>query len=161
MPSSITLTNRHVNFNTAGEREHLAKYLSCMVEGFSHSEKGTPIPYMPTEGDTSYWTIDAGNDIKVQFFDGEPNRFDLVHRYSVDNIEALARWIERRTTYVINRSSEVSQQNFNIVVQLTQVGNVEGARKVATYLFHKDAVVDVIESAQENVRTMPFHEQTH
>ena len=53
-------------------------------------------PYMPNEGDDSFWTVDSANDWKVQFY--TENRMKIWHRYSDRAAEhALEKWIAYRT----------------------------------------------------------------
>ena len=55
------------------------------------------IPYMPNEGDSTFWTIDMGNNWKIKFFDDEPDVFEVIHRYqNKQAIAALAGWLAFR-----------------------------------------------------------------
>lgn len=56
-------------------------------------------PYMPNEGDSTFWRIHDGNDWIVLFFDDQPNEFVLRYRYNGpgnDRESALAPWLKAR-----------------------------------------------------------------
>lgn len=59
-------------------REAVAKTLSKIINGLD--QEG--FPYQPNDGDNSYWTLDPGNNWKVKFYDEEPKKFEVIHRYN-------------------------------------------------------------------------------
>ncbi len=53
-------------------------------------------PYMPNEGDDTFWTVDEGNDWKIQFYPDKLSEFEVRFRYDRGNPEqekALAGWL--------------------------------------------------------------------
>ncbi len=72
----ITFTNtKDKTFSNLEERRCLARKVSDLISHQFEFE-----PYMTTEGDHSYWTVDPGNDWKIKFIDNKT--FQLIHRYS-------------------------------------------------------------------------------
>ncbi len=75
-------------YTSRESRERFARFLAATIEGQAFT------PYMPNEGDDSYWTLDSGNNWKVLFFpDGS---FDIRYRYqnaTNQREEALAGWL--------------------------------------------------------------------
>lgn len=56
-------------------------------------------PYKPNEHDDSFWTVDAGNDWKIKFYDDKPKEVEIIHRYNnQEAITALSTWIAYRTS---------------------------------------------------------------
>ena len=77
------------------ERAEIAKWLAKTIDLDLYLINDCP--YMPNQGDTLFWTLDTGNDIKVKFFDTAPNEVEIIHRYRVKNaVEGLARWFAYR-----------------------------------------------------------------
>jgi hypothetical protein len=55
------------------------------------------IPYMPNNGDDTFWTVDEGNDIKIKFFNHRRNELEVIHRYyDKDLTEGLALFFSAR-----------------------------------------------------------------
>jgi len=74
---------------TADHRIEIARYLSFLIEGHEHSN----VPYMPDESDEYYWTLDRMNNWKVQFDPGDKCCFEIRHRYRIDAVGVLSRWV--------------------------------------------------------------------
>lgn len=54
---------------------------------------------MPNEGDTTYWTLDGGNNWKLKFYPEQPEVFEIIYRYQCEANpfeEALAGWLKVR-----------------------------------------------------------------
>lgn len=77
------------------DRKDMAEFVSnCMGDDNRHGFE----PYMPNEGDDTFWTVDMGNDWKVKFFDDNLRVMEIYHRYHVkEAIEALATWVAYKT----------------------------------------------------------------
>lgn len=86
----IYLSGRN-EYKTEESRKEMAVFLTALMEGnFNSSFR----PYMPNKGDSTYWTIDSGNDWKVQFFDDDVTKFGIRYRYQTKNQEeAFANWL--------------------------------------------------------------------
>lgn len=80
----VTVTVKNWDMSSPANREHLATLASQLlgVSGYAYTHS-KDIPYMPNEGDTSYWTLDAGNDWKIKFLD--TNTFELIQRYQIND----------------------------------------------------------------------------
>lgn len=88
------LESKH-DFSSAEARKEFAEYLARLLE--STSPESTFQPFRPNDHDDTYWTIDSGNNWKVQFFPEQPNRFGIVYRYQCEANpfeEALAGWLK-------------------------------------------------------------------
>jgi hypothetical protein len=86
----ILKTKQDLSSDTA--RKAMAKYLSCIVDGNDDKQ----LPYMPNEGDTTFWTVDSGNDWKVCFFPDDPHVFGIKYRYQCEGLpyeQKLADWL--------------------------------------------------------------------
>ena len=77
----------NTNFKLAEKREFIATLASAIVEanGDKLAYKNEEIPYKPNEWDNSFWTIDAGNDWKIKFFEDNDNVFEIIHRYQIND----------------------------------------------------------------------------
>jgi hypothetical protein len=64
------------------ERKQIAVFVSNTVD--AGMNRGF-VPYMPNERN-DFWTVDTGNDWKLQFDEKDPRKFRVWHRYN--NIEA-------------------------------------------------------------------------
>ena len=50
--------------------------------------------YIPETTDGLYWTINSGNNWKLQFFENDPKKFGIVYRYDNGRHEiAFANWL--------------------------------------------------------------------
>ena len=76
-----------IRYKTKVDRENMAKFVAnCMGDRFD--------PYMPNEDDDTFWTVDRGNDWKVQFSDEDDCIMEIWHRYeNKDAVESLAKWL--------------------------------------------------------------------
>ena len=83
------------NLAEAANRERLIQILSKLLDPLEkHFE-----PYKPNANDDTFWTLDTGNNWKVQFFPEQPNLFELRFRYQCPTQqyeEALAAWLAIR-----------------------------------------------------------------
>lgn len=73
--------------------------LSYTIEG----EQINGVPYMPTDNDGMYWTLDSGNNWKLKFSEHDSTLFEIYHRYQCpekgnDMVERLVKWLEYRIT---------------------------------------------------------------
>jgi hypothetical protein len=68
-------------------REQLAIWVAeiCLHESVDRTDY--KIPYMPNFGDTTFWTVDRGNDIKLKFFDEDRTRIEIIHRYDIKKVK--------------------------------------------------------------------------
>ncbi len=73
------------NFNLNDKREMIATLAHAMVDarGDKRSFMNEGIPYKPNEWDDSFWTVDAGNDWKVKFYEDDNTVFEVIHRYQI------------------------------------------------------------------------------
>ena len=71
-------------------REVLATWLANTInESRKYFEASKPNPQKD-----DFWNVDKGNDIKVKFFDDEPNMIEVIHRYQDTNaITGLSYWL--------------------------------------------------------------------
>lgn len=82
--------------NVPAARKSLVDLLSATIQA---RRNDTFEPYCPNEHDDTYWTLDSGNDWKVQFgFDPDPCVFNLRYRYEAGTPKeaALAGWLVAR-----------------------------------------------------------------
>ncbi len=80
---------------TKKNREHIAKRLSCVIEGRDMAEFG--VPYMVNEGDDSYWKLNSSNDWTLGFCE-ESDCFTVRYRYQCEENpkeEALLEWLNQ------------------------------------------------------------------
>lgn len=72
-------------FNLTKQREMIATMAHAMIDarGDKVSFNTNGIPYKPNEWDDSFWTVDAGNDWKIKFFDNDEHAFEVIHRYQI------------------------------------------------------------------------------
>ena len=72
----------------------LVRYDMAMFVGSCMGDTSDFKPYMPNEGDDTFWTVDSGNNWKIKFFPEEPCHLEIIHRYNAnDGIAALAAWV--------------------------------------------------------------------
>lgn len=92
----MLLQYRHGKFIDLVSRKAIVDMIAKLVV-----ERGNFQPYMPNEGEHSFWTIDSGNDWKIKFHDDKPDCIELIYRYqdSTRNpqVECLAQWLVCRT----------------------------------------------------------------
>lgn len=85
---------------TEEDRQKIAIFLSRMFG----VETYPGIPYKPSEHDSYFWTLDAGNDWKVYFSKEDPGLFEIIHRYQKEEaIEGFTKWAAYRITGEIVR----------------------------------------------------------
>lgn len=77
------------------DREWFAQSLSHIIEAGGQSSFQ---PYKPNENDDYFWTLDAGNDWKVKFFEEDYKSFGIIYRYEDRNNREgiLAEWLKVR-----------------------------------------------------------------
>ena len=82
-------------YTAAYQRQHMAE----SIARFLNYDKDFK-PYCPNEHDDFYWTIDSGNDWKIQFLKDQPHRLQIRYRYqNADrnpHEEALIPWLVYR-----------------------------------------------------------------
>lgn len=71
------------------ERRRIAVLASRIIEVSASRpiELDGPLPYMPNEGKTSFWTLDQGNDWKIKFSDEFTANFEIIHRYQLHDVD--------------------------------------------------------------------------
>lgn len=82
------------DYTTEGQRRSLARFLSGTIEGEPRGFE----PYMPNDGDHSFWCLDSANNWKLKFGD-YPQVFEVWYRYAQGNPEyeaGLLAWLKVR-----------------------------------------------------------------
>ena len=83
----LVTTKSQFSLSKDETRRFIATLASSIIEargdGFPSRTNG--LPYMPNEGDTSFWTVDSGNDWKIKFSDTSINTFEVIHRYQIND----------------------------------------------------------------------------
>jgi hypothetical protein len=77
------------------ERHRIAKKAANVFMG----EESNYIPYMPMENDTSFWSIDPGNDFWILFDQIDNSKFWLKCRYEYQQelLKAFAKFFALKT----------------------------------------------------------------
>lgn len=76
------------------KRQEIASLISGTIEAGRYRD--TFVPYMPMEHDSSFWTLDTGNDWKLKF-EEDKTVFEIFHRYHDEMAtEGLVKWIAYR-----------------------------------------------------------------
>jgi hypothetical protein len=76
---------RHVS-SIPDVHRYIATLASRMLEARGdNSFPRSDVPYTPNDGDPTFWTLDAGNDWKVQFPEGTVSSFEVWHRYQLND----------------------------------------------------------------------------
>lgn len=82
--------------NTEAKRKAIAETVSKMFG----TDKYPGIPYKPNEHDSTFWTVDAGNDWKIYFRPDAPDSISIVYRYAGRGTREIAdsftRWVAYR-----------------------------------------------------------------
>lgn len=91
----VFIKYQHHEFDTSEKRQLFAKCVSDMM--WNHPKSNCP--YVPPAKKSDYfWTCDDDNDWKVKFFDDDPKKVEIVHRYkNTIAMTSLAEWIANRT----------------------------------------------------------------
>jgi hypothetical protein len=87
----VKLTN--FNCKNVEQKEEIVLWLSRIIEAPNLRFE----PYKPNENDGYFWTLDAGNNWKVQFDENEPDVLNISHRYQCTANqfeEALVGWLK-------------------------------------------------------------------
>ena len=84
----VIVTVKHGSIDDI-ERRRIAVLASRIIEASADRLIVTdgPLPYMPNEGKTSFWTIDQGNDWKIKFGDEFTASFEVIHRYQLHDVD--------------------------------------------------------------------------
>lgn len=98
-----------VKFDVPRNREVYASLLSRLFSNPANFE-----PYKPNENDDYFWTLDAGNDWKLKFFENYPDRFAITFRYQCEGNsyeQALAEWLKVRYKVKVLEESRIQLNN--------------------------------------------------
>ena len=96
----MKLKLKHNKLETLESRQKFAKMLSCIIEGADQEY----LPYMPNDGDHSFWTLDSNNDWKVGFDSG--GEFRVIYRYQSESSpyeEGLVEWLKVKFEYSLDK----------------------------------------------------------
>lgn len=83
----ITLVGR-TEYKDLDSKRKLAEFLTSLIEGNRDTK------FVPHNSTEDFWTINSGNNWKLQFFPDEPKKFGIIYRYENGKHEtAFANWL--------------------------------------------------------------------
>jgi hypothetical protein len=79
----VTVTVTHLDMCLPDTRRIIADLASSIISANWWQGRSFE-PYMPNDGDTTFWTLDYGNDWKLKFTD-DHHTFEVLHCYQIND----------------------------------------------------------------------------